>query len=248
VAQKLLISITEKIVALWGAPSRYLKARITHSENGNDEVTMSKRLIRNFLKLALSALWLGPVGAVAMPILNVDSSGQLIGASNVDVSGSFYNVEFVQGDCFGVFNNCDEGAFTFTTQESASAASAALLAQVFTDTAINGLGDFDSLPQLTAGCTSTTPCGATTPYLIAFGVRFITASNGSAEYLDRLLTGETSFAAPKLWAVWTATDPMDVPEPSTISLLALGLAGLGYRRKRRQPLCSSQRLCRHAKV
>jgi len=196
--------------------------------------------MRNSLRLAISVLWLGPVAALAMPILNVDSSGQLIGASNVDVSGSLYNVEFVQGDCFGVFNNCDEGAFTFITQESAIAASRALLAQVFTDSAINGVGDFDSLPHLTAGCTSTTLCGATTPYLIAFGVRFITAANTSDVYPDHLLTGETSFAAPKLWAVWTATEAMAVAEPSTISLLALGLVGMGYRRKRRQPLCCSE--------
>jgi len=193
--------------------------------------------MRIYLKLAISILGLAPVAAVAMPILNVDSSGQLLGASNVDVSGSSYNVEFVEGDCYDVYDGCQAANFTFTTAAAARAASEALLAQVFTDSAINGLGDFDSLPYLTAGCTSPTLCGAMTPYLIAFGVRFDTAANSSDETMDQLLTGETSFAADRpdsVWVVWTATTPTSIPEPSTISLLALSLVGMGYRRKRRQ--------------
>jgi len=195
--------------------------------------------MRNILKWAVSILWLAPAAALATPILNVGSGGQLTSASNVNVDGSFYDVEFVEGDCYAVYDGCNEEAFAITTQELALTASAALLAQVFTDFAINGLGNFDSSPLLTTGCTWTTLCGALTPYQIGFGVRYATAENNSNESLDRVSTGATSFAfdrADTVWAVWTAATPTALPEPSAISLLALGLACMVYRLKRRKPL------------
>ena len=192
--------------------------------------------MRNSLKLAISILGLAPMAALAMPILNVDSSGQLLGASNVDVNGSSYNVEFVEGDCYDVYDGCQAANFTFTTAADARAASWALLLQVFTDFATNGLGNFDSLPHLTRGCTSTTRCDALTPWRLAFGVRYDIAGNlDSDSPWDLLQTGESGFTLDRedtVWVVWTATTPTSVPEPSTISLLALGLIGMAYRRKR----------------
>ena len=188
--------------------------------------------MRGFLKSVIATLSLGPLAALALPILDVDSNGQLLGASNVDVNGSLYDVEFVEGNCFTIFNNCDEESFTFTTQAAARAASSALLEQVFTD---SDLGNFDSAPYLTAGCTASNLCEARTPYLIAFGVRLDIAVNSAFEYLDGFRTVETSFAAPSrpdaIWAVWTA-----IPEPSTILLLAFGLVAVGHGYKRGQRL------------
>ncbi len=193
--------------------------------------------MRNSLKLITTLLWLAPASALATPILNVDSNGQLLGASNVDVNGMFYIVEFVEGNCFSIYDNCNEDAFTFSTQEDALAASAALLDQVFTDAIINGIGNFDSFPFLTRGCTSASVCEARTPYEIGFGVNFASADNSFFEGYDTLSTGGTSFADDKdnnVWTVWTVMDSTTIPEPSTISLLTLGLVLIAFTSGRRQ--------------
>ena len=102
--------------------------------------------------------------------------GQLMGASNVLVDGSLYDVQFLDGTCIDVYNGCDQwqgedSDFTFQTVESASLASQALLDQVFLD----GVDLFFSDFELTNGCTSSLQCRAITPYfavapLVALGL------------------------------------------------------------------------------
>lgn len=80
-------------------------------------------------------------------ILNVDASGQLLGAAGVDVGGTLYDVTFMDGSCADVFSGCNEaGDFTFQTEVSATAASAALFGQVLLDVPQGG---FDSKSELT---------------------------------------------------------------------------------------------------
>jgi len=185
--------------------------------------------MRHTLRVAISVLWLLPVSAIATPILYTDSSGQLLGATNVDVDGSLYTVEFAEGDCVTLFDGCSESAFTFSSRSAALAASAALLAQVFTDIGINGQGNFDSFPFLTNGCTSVSLCAALTPYELGFGVRYAIAENSWFEGFDQLSTAESGFTLDRddtVWTVWTA-----IPEPSSLSLLALGLLLTGFSRR-----------------
>ena len=76
--------------------------------------------------------------------------GQLLGASNVNVGGTLYNVQFIDGTCVALFNGCNEASdFTFTEPVSALSAAQALLDQVFLD---GPSGSFDSIPYLTANC------------------------------------------------------------------------------------------------
>jgi len=190
--------------------------------------------MRFYKMLAISFVSLCPVATMATPILDIDSNGQLIGASNINVGGYLYSATFTEGDCFDNFDNCSEDAFFFTTREDALAASAALLAQVFTDTYNGDLVFFDFLPQRIFGCTSTYLCSALTPYELGFGVRYAIANNYVTESLDGLSTGEAGFSLDRddtVWVVWSAS-PTQVPEPSTIALVVLGLAGLAFRRKR----------------
>ena len=88
----------------------------------------------------------------------------LVGANGVNVGGTLYDVEFrnAPGDsCIGLFTGCDQPTdFVFQTESLARAASQALLDQVFTDSA---LGNFDSEPALTQGCTNSSLCAAATP-------------------------------------------------------------------------------------
>jgi hypothetical protein len=169
------------------------------------------------------ALIFGAAGATAATPYVV--GGQLLGASDVDLDGMLYDVEFLDGTCVGLFSGCDEASdFTFQTADDAFAASQALLDQVFVDGA-SGL--FGSTPDLTVGCVYPSYCEVITPY----------APNGSSNVDTRFAINDsdggdgvgaatipsaydTASAAAATYARWTA-----VPEPTTTVLFFSG-AGL----------------------
>lgn len=176
--------------------------------------------------------------AQAAPTLLVDGSGRLIGADAVDVGGTLWNVRFVDDTCVALFSGCDavtEFAFTF---DGALEASAALLAQVFVDTAE---GQFDSNPALTAGCAPNplTLCRVFTPT----GIRVpavVVESQVTLNFMSEPLDLASPFVAVHLanailepfeeitYAVWS------IPLPGRLSFLGLGLLAMvsGNRRRR----------------
>ena len=117
--------------------------------------------------VAVALFSLTPSSAKADAILNIDAGGQLTGAQNVDVDGTFYDVTLVDASCLdefpGVTFPCagTPAPFDFTTSESAAAAAQALLDQVFLD---GSDGDFDTNPELTFGCTVLTECATLVPF------------------------------------------------------------------------------------
>lgn len=91
------------------------------------------------------AMLSAPASAATLNVVD----GQLFGATNIDVSGTLYNVEFVDGSCAVIFSDCDDvGDFPFDSLGEAEAASSALLVQVIID---GPEGNFDSNPGLTNG-------------------------------------------------------------------------------------------------
>jgi hypothetical protein len=101
-----------------------------------------------------------------MPTLDI-VGGQLLGAFDVDLNGSLYDVTFVDGTCVGLFDGCDESSdFFFQDYASAEDASRALLDSVFSDIYQypHPLGTFDSDPGLTSGCSYSNYCEIYTPY------------------------------------------------------------------------------------
>ena len=75
----------------------------------------------------------------------VNANGQLTGATGVNVQGTLYDVSFTDESCVTVYEGCDEVSdFLFTTQSAATAASQALLDQVFVD---GPSGLFDTVPD-----------------------------------------------------------------------------------------------------
>jgi len=110
------------------------------------------------LHLSLVLLLASFAFPAASAILIVEN-GQLMGARNVLVQSQLYDVTFVDGTCADLFSNCDEESdfvFSWTDPEQALAARAALLDQVF-------LGEFDSQPERTNGCSSEAYCSVSFP-------------------------------------------------------------------------------------
>lgn len=208
------------------------------------------------IALTLMAVLLTGPAAFATPTLLTDGGGQLTGANGVTVDGNLYDVSFVDGTCFDVFNGCTEDDFYFQDFDLALLGAQALLDQVLLDTA---LGNFDSIPSLTLGCESSSLCGIFTPYRTRSNntkVRSRSASNEASDQIRltlRFSTDDLGSEENNVWAVWTEHTPIvvpppvvippvpnnipgaTVPEPTTMVLLSSGLVGLiGYRWRQRQ--------------
>ncbi len=170
--------------------------------------------------------------------------GILYGAAGVEVDGTLYDVQFVDGPCITFFSGCDEASdFVFSTQSSATAAAQALLDQVFLD-GPDGL--FDSRPYLTAGCAESVPnpyvCAVSTPYAVdSPGRVFITPvwnvdGASDADFIAGVwsfdATYDYSYTNDPSWiyASWS----MPVPEPGAGILIGAGLAYMSCRRGSRR--------------
>lgn len=196
-------------------------------------------LVRRF---GLSVAIFGVTTAQATPILLVND-GILVGAKNVYIGDSLYDVKFSDGTCAGVFKGCDPSAFTFHNAAEASLAADALLNQVFVD---NTQGLFDSRSDISYNCGSNIQCDSIVPYSLdgASAFRAVVARNMSQmipSYQDSVLFSayNTLYDTKRYYggiglesfAVFTVARA-EIPEPDTIGLLALAVGMLSVRRRR----------------
>lgn len=195
----------------------------------------------NSKTILFSIALLACASANALPTLNIDSNGQILGASGVDVNGTLYDVQFLEGTCVDLFGGCDEATdFAFSTESDALAAATALLSSVFID---SSLGNFDLEPGLTNGCSSSTfSCDTLIPHGIGplGGSIFIgVASNLEIESSDSAAAGlgfselDTFITDIAIYGVFTPTDVTNIQEPKTLFLMALACAGMAWRMRRK---------------
>ncbi len=173
------------------------------------------------------------IGSIANAATHTIVGGQLVGATGVDVGGTLYDVQFVDGSCTSLFNGCNDPLtdFTFTTYQDANLARIALSEQVFTDSAA---GNFDSDPSLTNGLGSEgrvmTPYRyhpTFTEYLVAvqFWNAISEASDSITSSFSLPYTLNTGFYDDRTYAVWTVSA---VPLPAALPLYGAGMAILGF--------------------
>ena len=195
-------------------------------------------LRKALVSIIFSAIGLFAGIASAAAIQQVNASGELTGAVGVNVGGTLYDVAFVDGTCFAVFSGCDQASdFAFTNAADAAVAAQALIDQVFLDT---GLGMFDTQPELTLGCEpGINFCAALVPSSTIAG-----AVTGGAALNVPAVLGDfpTVFAVNSLddtaatggenlvWAVFSA---QSLPAPSTLALIGVAVAGVGFSRRKR---------------
>ncbi|WLI89232.1 PEP-CTERM sorting domain-containing protein [Massilia sp. R2A-15] len=179
--------------------------------------------------------------AMAVPVtLQTNSSGVLTGAENVDVGGVLYNVSFADGSCNSIFNGCNSAAFAFHNSADAGLAAQALLDQVFVD---GVMGQFDSDPSKTLGCTSTVACDTLIPYsplltgvvVVAFSGNVPTDPDGVANNSPQSSQFDTVFSPFANYAIFELASPgADVPEPDSLLLLAAAVGGMMLLRRRKR--------------
>ena len=173
-------------------------------------------------------------GVHATPVPVVDSSGQLIGWNGIDVSGTNYNVTFVESSFETIFGptgaNLDFDSFSNPLSPIAAQA----LAQAYNSNPVY-LND----PQLTFGIDETSQTGGLiwTPFQIASnGVDFFyraTTTRGVLSNINRLksLTLDTTNEPGAVFADWTIATP--VPVPAAVYLMGTGIIGLmGFSRRK----------------
>ena len=170
--------------------------------------------------------------------LIVSDFGQLLGATDVEVNGGFYNVSFQDDTCISLYGGCNDSNFVFTTEVAATSAAQALLDQVFID---GPLGEFDSNAGLISGCTHPDECFAITPYkrISTQSIAVALARNYWPGREDNIHLGTrydhsssyTTYAYDNdVFAVWEAAA---VPVPTAAWLFSSALRGLaGMKRKR----------------
>ncbi len=194
-----------------------------------------------FKFLGTSALALGlSAGISTAATLQIDGNGQLLGATNVAVGGTFYDVAFVDGTCNAVVFGCSGSpGLIFKDAATALLAGAALLNDVLLNTA---QGDFDSVPSLVNGIDENVGVSFIyTAFDNGAGFDVVTTLNHQATGLDSI-TGpfafnpsiDTSLEPNTTWASWSlAGAPVaPVPLPAGLPLMFLGLASFGFLHRR----------------
>jgi hypothetical protein len=183
-----------------------------------------------------------PISAANAATYNI-VDGELVGAFEVDVNGTLYDVLFQNGSCASVFNGCDSADdFTFTSATDAEAAALALLDQVF------GADDIvDAFPNRTNGCQNDGgfTCNIFTPYALNSDldtvVNISIASNwrplsGLPEDGHSLGGAQLAFdftaVVDTVYAEWSPTVTV-VPIPASGLLFASALAGLMWLKGRK---------------
>ena len=175
--------------------------------------------------------------AQGVPVQIVGVNGRLVGADNVSVAGTAYNVRLVDGLAanLGLLSHLSNPFFS--RADLAEAASVALRE-------IANTGTFGAQPQLITGFGHPDLCSIVTvfePFMLLYqenwtqffhGYEMVNWAGHAVDYRDGNVNPWNSIASYDLgtqdgggnvFAVWTLASPHDLPEPGVLPLLAVGV-------------------------
>ena len=182
----------------------------------------------------VALMWMLSISGNAVgATLVTDINGQLLGVDGLDVNGTTYNVDFVEGSCYTLFSPClTSDVFTFDINEAVDA-SWALRNQVFE---IPEWSSYDSMPDMTFGCNDPYGCTIYTPYAAGadnMGSAYFFNGDGLFFFNTVATCGncykadDTTDNPTTVYAIWEEAGGVSpVPVPAAAWLFGSGLLGL----------------------